>query len=133
MGPRAAIIALALAGSACAPIPETGNAPASTSLDRAVIVSGGIAASPQRLRLVDVPAPTGPARVLFNGRDLSDWDAWLGYPDPAVTYRDDPEEAQRRGQVHAPILPDRPWPTAAGSSRPARVRVGAAPHVVVPH
>lgn len=44
----------------------------------------------QQLRLVDLPTPTGPARSLFNGRDLSNWDSWLGYPDPAVTYRDDP-------------------------------------------
>ncbi|TWB40474.1 uncharacterized protein DUF1080 [Nitrospirillum pindoramense] len=40
----------------------------------------------QRLRLVDVPAPAGPAVSLFNGHDLRDWDAWLGYPDPARTY-----------------------------------------------
>lgn len=44
----------------------------------------------QRLRLVDLPRPTGAQRRLFNGRDLADWDAWLGYSDPAVTYRDDP-------------------------------------------
>lgn len=90
VGPRAVIIAVAIAASACAPISGTGNAPASTSLDRAKVVSAGHAATPQRLRLVDVPAPTGPALALFNGRDLGDWDKWLGYPDPALTYRDDP-------------------------------------------
>ncbi|WP_260480920.1 DUF1080 domain-containing protein [Sphingomonas sp. J315] len=42
------------------------------------------------LRLADVPKPTGPARSLFNGRDLDDWDSWLGYSDPAITYRDTP-------------------------------------------
>lgn len=42
----------------------------------------------QKLRLVDVPKPTGPAYSLFNGRDLDDWDAWLGYKDPALTYTD---------------------------------------------
>lgn len=40
----------------------------------------------QRLRLVDVPEPTGPAVSLFNGRDLDDWETWLGYRDPALTY-----------------------------------------------
>ncbi|WBH15525.1 3-keto-disaccharide hydrolase [Sphingomonas radiodurans] len=63
-------------------------APASTELARAV--AGDPPATPQRLRLVDRPRATGPARDLFNGRDLSDWEGWLGYPDPAVTYRDDP-------------------------------------------
>ncbi|WP_448658441.1 3-keto-disaccharide hydrolase [Sphingomonas sp. CJ99] len=64
-----------------------------TSIDRARAVSGGIAATPQRLRLVDLPTPTGPARNLFNGRDLNNWQGWLGYPDPAVTYRSDPGAA----------------------------------------
>ncbi|MEY4761004.1 MAG: hypothetical protein RLZZ200_860, partial [Pseudomonadota bacterium] len=26
------------------------------------------------------------ARRLFNGRDLSGWDTWLGYANPAITY-----------------------------------------------
>lgn len=43
-----------------------------------------------KLRLVDLPRATGPSRALFNGRDLTGWQAWLGYPDPAVTYRSDP-------------------------------------------
>lgn len=90
MGPRLAIVALALACSACVQTSATRSGPTPTSLERAKVVSGGLTASPQRLRLVDVPSPTGPARALFNGRDLSDWDAWLGYPDPAVTYRDVP-------------------------------------------
>ncbi|WP_083901297.1 DUF1080 domain-containing protein [Azospirillum sp. B4] len=47
----------------------------------------------QRLRLVDVPAPAGPAVSLFNGHDLGDWDAWLGYPDPARTYLPRPGQA----------------------------------------
>lgn len=44
----------------------------------------------QKLRLVDVPKPTGPAYSLFNGRNLNDWDAWLGYADPALTYTNPP-------------------------------------------
>jgi len=38
------------------------------------------------LKLADVPKPAGPVTSLFNGRDLKDWDAWLGYADPALTY-----------------------------------------------
>jgi hypothetical protein len=44
-------------------------------------------ARPQRLALVDVPNPTGPAVQLFNGRDLTDWESWLGYADPGLTYQ----------------------------------------------
>lgn len=38
------------------------------------------------LALAEIPKPAGPAVALFNGRDLKDWDAWLGYADPALTY-----------------------------------------------
>ena len=38
------------------------------------------------LKLAEIPKPAGPATSLFNGRDLKDWDAWLGYADPALTY-----------------------------------------------
>lgn len=38
------------------------------------------------LSLIDIPKPAGPSVSLFNGRDLKDWDAWLGYADPALTY-----------------------------------------------
>lgn len=48
------------------------------------------------LVLDDVPAATGPAIELFNGRDLDDWDAWLGYADPAETYR--PEHGKAIGE-----------------------------------
>ncbi len=44
---------------------------------------------PQQLVLTDIPAATGPASVLFNGKDLDAWSGWLGYPDPAQTYRAD--------------------------------------------
>ncbi|WP_165188905.1 3-keto-disaccharide hydrolase [Caulobacter soli] len=44
-----------------------------------------LAATPP-LALTDIPRPAGPAATLFNGRDLNDWDAWLGYADPALTY-----------------------------------------------
>lgn len=90
MGTKVTIAALALTCGACVPAPEPATAPETASLDRARVVSAGRAATLQQLRLVDVPTPTGPAHSLFNGRNLSDWDSWLGYPDPAVTYRDDP-------------------------------------------
>jgi hypothetical protein len=41
------------------------------------------------LVLKEVPAAKGPAVTLFNGKDLNDWTGWLGYPDPAQTYRAD--------------------------------------------
>lgn len=44
----------------------------------------------QKLRLVDVPKATGPAYPLFNGKDLNDWQAWLGYSNPALTYQTPP-------------------------------------------
>ncbi|EGF89493.1 hypothetical protein ABI_39070 [Asticcacaulis biprosthecium C19] len=44
---------------------------------------------PQTLVLKDVPAATGPAVELFNGKDIDAWDAWLGYPDPGQTYSAD--------------------------------------------
>lgn len=39
------------------------------------------------LTLTQVPKAAGPAVSLFNGKDLTDWDAWLGYADPALTYK----------------------------------------------
>ena len=37
------------------------------------------------LQLVSVSRP-GRRRALFNGRDLSEWNSWLGYADPNQTY-----------------------------------------------
>jgi hypothetical protein len=45
--------------------------------------------TPQTLVLKSLPAATGPAVALFNGKDLDAWTAWLGYADPAQTYRAD--------------------------------------------
>ena len=44
----------------------------------------------RKYRLADVPVPTGPGESLFNGRDLDDWETWLGYSDPALTYQKPP-------------------------------------------
>ncbi len=42
------------------------------------------------LTLAEIPKPAGPSTALFNGQDLKDWDAWLGYADPALTYKRPP-------------------------------------------
>jgi hypothetical protein len=39
------------------------------------------------LALSDIPRATGPATTLFNGKDLKDWRPWLGYANPALTYK----------------------------------------------
>lgn len=49
-----------------------------------------LAAPPPTLALTEIPKPAGPATVLFNGQDLKDWNAWLGYADPALTYKRPP-------------------------------------------
>lgn len=41
------------------------------------------------LVLTRIPSATGAAVSLFNGKDLNDWTGWLGYADPAQTYRAD--------------------------------------------
>ena len=45
--------------------------------------------APQTLVLTGIPTATGPAVELFNGKDLDAWTGWLGYVDPARTYRGD--------------------------------------------
>ncbi|WP_404336802.1 DUF1080 domain-containing protein [Sphingomonas sp. MMS12-HWE2-04] len=62
------------------------SASAQTAAESAAI-AGDPVARPQTLRLADLPKATGPAVSLFNGRDLADWEPWLGYADPALTYR----------------------------------------------
>lgn len=42
------------------------------------------------LSLTDIPKSTGPQVSLFNGKDLKAWNAWLGYADPALTYKRPP-------------------------------------------
>ena len=50
------------------------------------VATPAFSAPRQTLVLAQVPKATGPAVTLFNGKDLKDWDAWLGYADPALTY-----------------------------------------------
>ena len=45
-----------------------------------------LAAPRPTLTLTETPKPAGPATALFNGQDLKDWTAWLGYADPSLTY-----------------------------------------------
>jgi hypothetical protein len=42
------------------------------------------------LALTEIPKAVGPATALFNGKDLKEWDAWLGYADPGLTYKRPP-------------------------------------------
>ena len=49
-----------------------------------------LADSRPALALTDIPKAAGPAVSLFNGKDLKDWSAWLGYADPALTYKRPP-------------------------------------------
>lgn len=61
------------------------GATAQSSTEQARAVAGDAPAAAERLTLIDEPRTTGPARALFNGRDLADWEGWLGYADRAVT------------------------------------------------
>lgn len=63
---------------------------AQSSTDQARTIAGTPPSAPQRLTLADVPRPTGKATALFDGRSLDGWQAWLGYADPAITYKADP-------------------------------------------
>ena len=65
----------------------SGSALAQSSAEQARAIAGEPAPTPQRLTLVDVPRPMGKATQLFDGRSLTGWTAWLGYADPAITYR----------------------------------------------
>jgi hypothetical protein len=44
-------------------------------------------AAPQVLAFADLAVVPGTPIVLFNGADLKDWEGWLGYSDPAETYK----------------------------------------------
>lgn len=50
-------------------------------------VSPAAAAPRTDLALAEIPMASGPAVSLFNGKDLRNWTAWLGYADPALTYK----------------------------------------------
>ena len=61
--------------------------------DRAEIIRGDPQWTGVRYAIQSEPRPTSPARPLFNGRDLSGWQAWLGYADTSLTFRGNPGAA----------------------------------------
>jgi hypothetical protein len=65
----------------------TTGAAAQMTSEQAAIVAGDPPAAAQHLRLTNLPRPAGPSRSLFNGRDLSGWEPWLGYADTSLTFR----------------------------------------------
>ncbi|OJU09813.1 MAG: hypothetical protein BGN86_10720 [Caulobacterales bacterium 68-7] len=81
---RQVLIGLTLA-AAC-----IGTASSQTD-QRAAIIAADPPFTPQNLVLGAPPRAVGPQVALFNGRDLNDWEGWLGYADPAKTYRNPPE------------------------------------------
>ncbi len=60
---------------------------AQDSKEQARQLAGEPVAGAQTLRLVDIPKATGKPIALFDGRSLTGWTPWLGYADPAITYR----------------------------------------------
>ncbi|WP_315761794.1 DUF1080 domain-containing protein [Sphingomonas sp. Y38-1Y] len=64
---------------------------AQDSKEAARAIAGEPAAAPQRLVLIDVPKPASKRTALFDGRSLAGWTPWLGYADPAITYRAGPD------------------------------------------
>src|SRR5262245_31204597 len=46
----------------------------------AAIIADDPSFRPQRLLLMDMPKPSGPVGTLFNGKNLTGWDVWLGGP-----------------------------------------------------
>jgi len=66
---------------------------AQSSTEQARAIAGEVPTSRQRLTLADVPRPAGRKTALFDGRSLAGWDAWLGFADPALTYRGEPASA----------------------------------------
>lgn len=68
-------------------------ASAQDSKDEARAIAGDPQAAPQDLVLADLPRPTGKAIALFDGHSLRDWQPWLGYADPSITYKGSPGAA----------------------------------------
>ncbi|TFI60108.1 DUF1080 domain-containing protein [Sphingomonas parva] len=56
------------------------------STEQARAIAGEPAATAQRLTLAELPQPAGKKVLLFDGKSLSGWQAWLGYADPSITY-----------------------------------------------
>jgi hypothetical protein len=67
-----------------------GSAVAQSSVEQAIVIAGQPTVGQQRLTLESLPRAGGRPTSLFDGKSLDGWTSWLGYVDPAVTYRDDP-------------------------------------------
>ncbi len=94
----------------------------------ALAATPALAAPGAPLTLVEVPKAAGPATSLFNGQDLKDWDAWLGYADPALTYKRPkilPLAPDRRRVPEAPRS-SRWWSRTAARRSTSTARPGAA-------
>jgi hypothetical protein len=83
-----AVITLMFAGVCTGPASAQ---PAPTAAQAAAIADDP-AFTLQDLVLGPAPKAVGRKVVLFNGRDLADWEGWLGYADPAKTYRKPAED-----------------------------------------
>jgi hypothetical protein len=71
--------------------------------------AGAPAFQPQTLVLENIPKAAGPSVSLFNGKDLDDWTAWLGYRDPAQTYlkdHDAPIGVAGKGDIFTVVMED---------------------------
>jgi hypothetical protein len=66
---------------------------AQDSAERARTIAGDPPAAAQRFTLADLPKPVGKRIALFDGRSLNGWQPWLGYADPALTYKANPGSA----------------------------------------
>ena len=66
-------------------------AQSSPTAEQTAAIAGDPPFKPQTLVLGALPKASGPQLSLFNGRDLADWEGWLGYADPAKTYTKPPE------------------------------------------
>lgn len=60
---------------------------AQDSAEQARAIAGNAPGAAQKLTLAEVPRPSGKATALFEGHSLDGWAPWLGYADPAITYR----------------------------------------------
>lgn len=68
------------------------TAMAQDSAEQARAIAGAPMPTRQHLALRDIPTPSGRPIALFDGRSLDRWQPWLGYPDPAVTYKSNPRD-----------------------------------------
>lgn len=71
---------------ATAPAQAAGGPPDGSTPEQKALIAADPAFHAQKLTLADLPKALAPPVALFNGRDLSGWDSWLGGTDPMATY-----------------------------------------------